>query len=77
MANNSKGTIGILTGATIEEHLQRSGVGELKKPLFVVLQNRSTVPPIRNMKKSTEFRDRLIEMRLPTYPTIGAAARGC
>lgn len=62
---------------TIEEHLQRYSVGQLKKPVFVVLQDRghgTNDEPGENMKKFIEFRDKLIEMRLPTYPTIGAAA---
>jgi acyl-CoA synthetase (NDP forming) len=62
---------------TMDEHLKRFGIGLLSKPLFVVLQDRgrSTMDDTgENMKKYIEFRDQLIELNLPTYPTIGSAA---
>lgn len=61
----------------IEEHLKHSGVGAIKKPMFIVLQDRgrSTSDTTgESLRKFNEFRDKLVENRLPTYPTIGAAA---
>ena len=62
---------------SLEEHMKRYNIENVKKPIFVVLQDRgrsTTDDTGENLKKYIEFRNKLIEMHLPTYPTIGAAA---
>jgi acyl-CoA synthetase (NDP forming) len=61
----------------LDEHLKQAGIGKISKPVIVVLQDRgrgANDATGESLKKFIEFRDKLIENRLPTYPDIGAAA---
>lgn len=63
---------------SLEEHMKRSGIGVTKKPIFAVMQERWRGPAddiADMMKKSAEFRAKLMEAGVPAYPTIQAAAR--
>jgi acyl-CoA synthetase (NDP forming) len=61
----------------VDEYFRRFGFGQINKPLFIVMGDRGRSvndPTGQAFKVMNEMRDKLIEWKVPAYPTISRAA---